>query len=182
MIPIKRSNYITGNSSDVSYALNRIVSFLETDGRTPLLICKSRNSNTSKTSLTYLLDNKIEFDNFLEFKMILENRSNLFRVDLLIFDFWGLSVSTIIEYRSIIDKLNIDYIIVAKEYHYKMSDDVGDYHIKHEIKENKNFQSGYSPQKYYITDNISGWTSELSDLSKSWIRDKKIDQIFKDKE
>jgi hypothetical protein len=101
----------------------------------------------------------------------------LFRVDLLIFDFWGLSVSTIIEYREIIDKLNIDYIIVAKEYHYKMSDDVGDYHVKHEIKNN------HIENNYYITDKISGWTSDLTELSKSWIRDKKIDQIFnKDKE
>lgn len=171
MIPIKKSNYITGNPSDVSYAMSRIITFLETDGRNPLLICKPRNSNSSKTSLIYFLDNKIEFNNFNEFKMILENRSNLFRVDLLIFDFWSLSVSSIMEYREIIDKLNIDYIIVAKEYHYKMSDDVGDYHVKHEIKNNRE-------NNYYITDKISGWTSDLTELSKSWIRDKKIEQIF----
>ena len=177
MIPIKKSNYITGNPSDVSYALSRIISFLETDGRNPLLICKPRSSNSAKTPLIYFLDNKIEFNNFNEFKMILENHSNLFRVDLLIFDFWSLSVSTIIEHREIIDKLNIDYIIVAKEYHYKMSDDVGDYHVKHEIKNN------HIENNYYITDKISGWTSDLTELSKSWIRDKKIDQIFnKDKE
>jgi hypothetical protein len=171
MIPIKKSNYITGNPSDVSYAMSHIISFLETDGRNPLLICKPRNSNSSKTSLIYLLDNKIEFESFSEFKMILENRSNLFRVDLLIFDFWSLNVSSIMEYREIIDKLNIDYIIVAKEYHYKMSDDVGDYHVKHEIKNNRE-------NNYYITDKISGWTSDLTELSKSWIRDKKIEQIF----
>lgn len=171
MIPIKKSNYITGNPSDVSYAMSRIITFLETDGRNPLLICKPRSSNSSKTSLIYFLDNKIEFNNFNEFKMILENRSNLFRVDLLIFDFWSLSVSSIMEYREIIDKLNIDYIIVAKEYHYKMSDDVGDYHVKHEIKNNRE-------NNYYITDKISGWTSDLTELSKSWIRDKKIEQIF----
>ena len=64
MIPIKKSNYITGNPSDVSYALSRIVTFLETDGRNPLLICKPRSSNSAKTQLIYFLDNKIEFDNF----------------------------------------------------------------------------------------------------------------------
>lgn len=169
MIQIKKSNYITGDPSDVSYALSHIISFLETDGRTSLLICKPKKS--AKTQLLYFLDNKIEFNNFNEFKMILENRSNLFRVDLLIFDFWSLSVSSIMEYREIIDKLNIDYIIVAKEYHYKMSDDVGDYHVKHEIKNNRE-------NNYYITDKISGWTSDLTELSKSWIRDKKIEQIF----
>lgn len=175
MIQIKKSNYITGDPSDVSYALSHIISFLETDGRTSLLICKPKKS--AKTQLLYFLDNKIEFNNFNEFKIILENPSNLFRVDLLIFDFWGISVSTIIEYREIIDRLNIDYIIVAKEYHYKMSSDVGDYHVKREIKKNNR------ENDYCITDKISGWTSDLTELSKSWIRDKKIDQIFnKDKE
>ena len=95
MIQIKKSNYITGDPSDVSYALSHIISFLETDGRTSLLICKPKKS--AKTQLLYFLDNKIEFNNFNEFKIILENPSNLFRVDLLIFDFWGISVSTIIE-------------------------------------------------------------------------------------
>ena len=68
--------------------------------------------------------------------------------------------------------INIDYIIVAKEYHYKMSSDVCDYHVKREIKKNNR------ENDYCITDKISGWTSDLTELSKSWIRDKKIDQIF----
>ena len=41
MIPIKKSNYITGNPSDVSYALSRIISFLETDGRNGLKIIEA---------------------------------------------------------------------------------------------------------------------------------------------
>ena len=32
--------------------------------------------------------------------------------------------------------------------------------------------------EYLITDKISGWSSNLSGLTKSYIRDKKIDQLF----
>ena len=105
------------------------------------------------------------------FEELLFNKGKLFRVDLLVFDFWHLNVSSIIEYKSLIDKLDIDYIILAKEYHYKSSDDVNDYHVKIESREL--YHSEYS-----ITDKISGWTSNLENLSKSYIRNKKIDDIF----
>ena len=171
MIEIKRCNYITGNPSNVSYAVKKIVDFLDMEGRNPVLFCKPRNSNSAATNLKYLIDPKIEFDNIDEFTEALNNKGNLFRVDLLIFDFWHLNVSSIIEYRQIIDKLNIDYIILAKEYHYKSSEDVNDYHVK--IESTEKFHNEYS-----ITDKISGWTSNLENLSKSYIRNKKIDDIF----
>ncbi len=117
------------------------------------------------------MDPKIEFHNLNHFEELLSNKGKLFRVDLLVFDFWHLNVSSIIEYKSFIDKLNIDYIILAKEYHYKSSDDVNDFHIKIESKE-------LHINEYLITDKISGWSSNLSGLTKSYIRDKKIDQLF----
>ena len=117
------------------------------------------------------MEPKVEFDNLTHFEELLSNKGNLFRVDLLVFDFWHLNVSSIIEYKSYIDKLNIDYIILAKEFHYKSSDDVNDFHIKVESKESY-------VTEYSITDKISGWSSSLSGLTKSYIRDKKIDQLF----
>ena len=117
------------------------------------------------------MEPKINFNNIEDFTVVLNNKGNLFRVDLLVFDFWHLSVSSIIEYKQVIDKLNIDYIILAKEYHYKSSEDVNDYHVKIESREL--YHSEYS-----ITDKISGWTSNLENLSKSYIRNKKIDDIF----
>ena len=171
MIQIKRCNYITGNPSDVSYAVKKVVDFLEMEGRNSVLFCKPRSSNSSTTSLRYIMEPKIEFNNIEDFTNLLNNKGNLFRVDLLIFDFWHLSVSSIIEYKQIIDKLNLDYIILAKEYHYKSSDDVNDYHVK--IESRVDYHSEYS-----ITDKISGWTSSLDNLSKSYIRNKKIDDIF----
>jgi hypothetical protein len=171
MIEIKRCNYITGNPSDVSYAVKKIVDFLDMEGRNPVLFCKPRNSNSVATNLKYLIDPKIEFNSLDELTELLNDKGNLFRVDLLVFDFWHLNVSSIIEYKQIIDKLNIDYIILAKEYHYKSSEDVNDYHVK--IESTENYHS-----EYLITDKISGWSSNLQNLSKSYIRNKKIDDIF----
>ena len=171
MIQVKRCNYITGNPSDVSYAVKKIVDFLEMEGRNPVLFCKPRSSNSAATTLKYLMEPKVEFDNLTHFEELLSNKGNLFRVDLLVFDFWHLNVSSIIEYKSYIDKLNIDYIILAKEFHYKSSDDVNDFHIKIESRE-------LHINEYLITDKISGWSSNLSGLTKSYIRDKKIDQLF----
>ena len=170
MIQVKRCNYITGNPSDVSYAVNRIVNFLEMEGRNPVLFCKPKKSSSGST-IKYLMDPKIEFDNLNHFEELLSDKGKLFRVDLLVFDFWHLNVSSIIEYKSLIDKLNIDYIILAKEYHYKSSDDVNDFHIKIESRE-------LHVNEYLITDKISGWSSSLSGLTKSYIRDKKIGQLF----
>lgn len=171
MIQVKRCNYITGNPSDVSYAVKKIVDFLEMEGRNPVLFCKPRSSNSTATTLKYLMEPKIEFNNLTQFEELLSDKGSLFRVDLLVFDFWHLNVSSIIEYKSYIDKLNIDYIILAKEYHYKSSDDVNDFHIKIESRE-------LHINEYLITDKISGWSSNLSGLTKSYIRDKKIDQLF----
>ncbi len=170
MIQVKRCNYITGNPSDVSFAVNKIVNFLEMEGRNSVLFCKPKKSSSGST-IKYLMDPKIEFNNLNHFEELLSNKGKLFRVDLLVFDFWHLNVSSIIEYKSFIDKLNIDYIILAKEYHYKSSDDVNDFHIKIESKE-------LHINEYLITDKISGWSSNLSGLTKSYIRDKKIDQLF----
>jgi len=171
MIEIKRCNYITGNPSDVSYAVKKIVDFLDMEGRNPVLFCKPRSSNSTATTLKYLMDPKVEFNNIEEFIQVLNNKGNLFRVDLLVFDFWHLNVSSIIEYKQIIDKLNIDYIILAKEYHYKSSEDINDYHVKVESRDSYH-------SEYLITDKISGWSSNLENLSKSYIRNKKIDDIF----
>lgn len=170
MIPIKKFNYITGDASSITYGVNRIVDFLELEGRNVLLIC--REKNYSSTGINYLVNNKKEFTDTQSFRDIIEDKGNLFRVDLIVLDFWNLSVSTIIEYLKILENLSVEFIILAKEYHYKSSDDVCDYHISQE--------SGMRlhSNEFIITDKISGWSSNLSELKKSYIRDKKIEEIF----
>ena len=102
MIQVKRCNYITGNPSDVSFAVNKIVNFLEMEGRNSVLFCKPKRSSSGST-IKYLMDPKIEFHNLNHFEELLSNKGKLFRVDLLVFDFWHLNVSSIIEYKSFID-------------------------------------------------------------------------------
>ncbi len=170
MIEIKRCNYITGDNNSVSYGVSRIVDFLETSGRNPLLLYNDSN-------LKYFINgSKIKFDNFPEFQNILDNRSNLFRVDLLIIDLWYLKrLDQVINYKKLIDKLNIDYFIISESFHYKTSDDVRIY----ELSKMPDDEVGFKHQpNYKITEKIVGWSSNLNDLAISWKRDKKIDDII----
>ena len=78
MIEIKRCNYITGNPSDVSYAVKKIVDFLDMEGRNPVLFCKPRSSNSTATTLKYLMEPKINFNNIEDFTEVLNNKGNFF--------------------------------------------------------------------------------------------------------
>lgn len=172
MISLKKCNFITGDIQSVSFAVTKIVDFLEIDGRNILLFCKSKHSNTKNTSLNYLINNTKEFNDLNQLKDLLNNSSVVFRCDLIIFDLWHLPLNSVLEYQTVIDKIGIDYIIVTREYHYKSSDDVNDYHISYDSPKNQNRSD------FWITDKISGWTSNLDDLKISYIRDKKINQVF----
>lgn len=172
MIQLKRCNYITGEPNDLGFAVSDIIKFLENDGRTPLLFCPDPLSGGNHgTSIKHFLDNQFIFENIEKFKQIILNKSNLFRVDLLIFDFYHLKPSALTEYKKIIDTLDIDHLIIAKEFHYKTTDDVNDFHVRKEYKD-------LHKSEIHITDKINNWTSTLKSLSISYIRDKKIDNIF----
>jgi len=180
MIIIKRCNYITGDISDIGSGVSQIVKFLELSGRNYLLISNGKPKTSIKTTSLYTyLHNQYTYNDITEFKDILNDSSNLFRVDLLVFDFWNLSRTSILEYKREIDNLQIDYIIVAKEYHYKSTDDVTDYHIRRELKSDWiNSSPTDFKSEIIVTDNINKWSSNLYDLIKSYIRDKKIDNLF----
>jgi hypothetical protein len=96
----------------------------------------------------------------------------------MIFDFWSLSKNEISKYKQIIDEFKINHIIVAKEYTYKKSDDVTDFHVKTEYKE---FVSSLIAHRseIWVTNKIDGWSATLDSLKTEYIRDKKIDDIFK---
>ena len=86
-------------------------------------------------------------------------------------DFWHLTPIEISIWKKEIDKLGLDHLIIAKEYHYKSTDDVTDYHLRREYKT-------VGKNELFITDNINKWTSTLESLIKSYRRDKKINDIF----
>lgn len=171
MIELKKCNYITGDSLSVSFGVNEIVKFLELSGSNIILVTRPKTYTT--TSLKYFISNKLEYTSYDSFKESLDNKSNLFRIDLIVVDLWHLNVGGIMEYKKILDKTDINYIILAKEYHYKESDDVTDYHIKKENKSTNSFDS-----EYIITNKINGWSSDLASLIKSYVRDKRIDGII----
>ena len=76
MIQIKRCNYITGGPSDVSYAVKKIIDFLEMEGRNTVLFCKPRSSNSAGTTLKYLIEPKIEFNNLDDFTKLINDKGN----------------------------------------------------------------------------------------------------------
>lgn len=172
MIEFKRCNYITGDRiSNVSSVVSKIIDFVEMDGKNTILF-HDNNSN-----LRHYLSNKRMFkglDNIIE---VISEKGVLFRADLIILDFWGYNTSGEIfdDVKKYLDTLDIDYLIIAKKYHYKNTDNICDYHITYESDDNYSFNNEY---KYIITDKITNWSSSLSDCKKSYIRDKKIGQIF----
>lgn len=174
MIDLKKYNYFTGNVSEVGNAVSQIVKFFDLAGSNYLLITPVKPSFSSKHKdlcLYHYLDNKIEFSNFDDFVEKINNKSNLFRVDLLVLDFWSISKHLLYNYIKELDKLNIQFIIVAKEYQYKTTDDVNDFHIRTEYKDLR-----YS--EVWIIDNQTKSSSTLDSLKLAYIRDKKIEHLF----
>lgn len=169
MIELKRCNYISGDKLSLNFGLSKIIDFFETCGRTPILIY-----NANLSSIKYYINSpKKEFLNFDDFRSLIDNRSNLFRVDLIVIDLWHLNkISDILLFKDEINKLNIDYIIISKKYHYKSTDDIRAYDLSR-IDDDKTFHS-----EYKIVDKITGWSSTLNNLAISYIRDKKIDDII----
>lgn len=181
MIDIKRCNFISGNILSISLGVKQIASFFDLAGKTTLSLIYDNeiiDSQYYKPPL-YSLDNKKTFKNFDEFKSIIENKSNLFRVDLLFIDLWNLKEKEFYEYKVEIDKLKIDYFIISNKYYYKSSDDVNDYHIDIHTKTSSNDPSEWK-SKVIITDKINNWKADLDDLIKSYIRNEKLDNLFGD--
>jgi hypothetical protein len=181
MIEIKRCNYITGDPHSVSYGLSKIIDFLDTSGRNIIFLSKPE---THKTILKHLMKiSRKEFKDRYEFESLL-NKSTLFRIDLIVVDLWHVTqVSSIMEYKEMLDKVGIDYIVVSNKYHYKEGDDICVYNIERQNTDIKTWNlssSNLKIDKFLITDKIGGWSSTIDDLIISYRRDKKIDDIFGD--
>lgn len=184
MITLKKCNYFTGDINHVSNAVSKIVKFLEVDGINSILFTPPKpigGNNASVTGLIHQLNPQIIWYDYSDFESKIKDKSNLFRVNLIVFDFWTLNRQLIVKYKELIDELNIKHIIVAKEYLYKNTDDVADFHVKTEYKDiSVNSNSGYidSRSETWLTNKIDGWKATLDSLKTEYIRDKKIDDII----
>ena len=175
MIELKKRNYITGTDKHaVSFGLSKIIDFFETAGWNPILITQPRNYSDNKTTASYILKiNQFNFKNFQEFSSIFDDESNLFRVDLIVVDLWNFSLTDILIYQKLLDRVGLTYIIVSDKYHYIEGDkntmiykiDKGEYNNKYEYD-------------LIVTEKINNWKSSIDDLIKTYRRDKKIDDLF----
>lgn len=184
MITLRKCNFFTGTANNVSNAVSKIVKFLELDGYNHLLITppNSSGSKDTNTGINRSLPGYLEFKSFDDLEELISDKGNLFRINLLIFDFWYSSKEEIRRYRYLIDKLNIKYIILAKEFEYKESEDVSDYHVevKYSDFSSTSVLSGSFKSDIFLSDEKNGWKSTLDALKTSYIRDKKIDSLFDD--
>lgn len=174
MVDLKKYNYFTGDKSSLAYGVSDVVKFLDLAGYNYVLFTPPKPTGSSKLNdicLYHHLDNKIEFDNISDFIEKITNKSNLFRVDLIVFDFWSLKKMNWNPYLKEIDNLTQKFIIVAKEFQYKTTDDVNDFHIRTEYKE-------LYKSDTWLTDRINNNTATIASLKKAYIRDKKIEHLF----
>lgn len=176
MVDLKKYNYFTGDKSAVATGVSDIVRFLDLAGHNYVLFTPPKTSQSDKSydlCLYHHLNNKIEFDNIEDFREKILNKSNLFRVDLIVFDFWSTKKLNWLPYLKEVESLNQKFIVVAQEFHYKTGDDVNDFHIRAEYKEQ--FKTDI-----WLTDKINKTSATIESLRKSYIRDKKIEHLFGD--
>lgn len=172
MVDLKKYNYFTGDVSSVARGVSDVVNFLDLAGYNYILFTPPRPSESNKIHdlcLYHHLSNKIEFDNIDDFKEKILNKSNLFRVDLIVFDFW--SKRNWSSYYDVIKDLPQNFIIVSKEFQYKSSDDVNDFLLQTEYKD-------LHKSDTWLTDRINGTTATIDSLKKAYIRDKKLEHLF----
>jgi hypothetical protein len=176
MIDFKKYNYINGDKSSVASGVHKIVNFMELEGYSTLLLTTPRTNGLDKkidnTSLKHLISNQISFECFEEFESICQESSNFFRLDILVCDFWHLDNSEIYRYKKLLSELKVKWIfIVAKEHHYKSTDDVTDIELVYEYK-------GFDKSTLHIKERISNLESTFDNLKKSYIRDVKINKLL----
>ncbi len=197
MIDLKKYNYFTGDPKSIVFAVNHIVKFLEMDNYNPLLI-----SSSDSTGLCHLIKGNYNFDSYDEFREIVTNKSKLFRVNLLIFDFYYFRGFG--EYRKLIEDLNITSIIIlpytlkgasidelfnskiisnADVNYYEVSSNLntnfGGFNVS-QLKQTIKESSFANLDNYTLTDKINNTSASLQAYKTSYIRDKKIDNIFGD--
>ncbi len=168
MIFLKKYNFFTGTPNHISSVLLEVVNFLEVDNYNYVLFTPNKEKSCG---LIYGLHSCILFNNFEEFEELVNDKSNLFRVNLIVIDLYQYKSHQVTNFLKVIEKLDYKFIIIAKEYHYKSTDDVNDFLLRNEYKELHKHDT-------WITDKISGQSSTIDSLRKAYIRDKKIEHLF----
>lgn len=155
MFGIKKINIITArNLSTLNMGVTKMLNFLDLIGYNIYFITKPK-VDTNNSGLYHLLNfGRGEFKNIKEFERITTDKSELFRVNLIVVDLWDENIDNINEYKRMLNATNIDYIILTNTFHYIESDSNtsvsmleaesnGDYSILDMINDDKRLFSSY---------------------------------------
>jgi len=182
MIRLSRTNYFTGEANSVAGAVSKIVQFLEVEGTNPIFFTPEQSSISKKVQSigkSCMIVPRIEFKGIIDFEEKIGDAGLMFRASLIVLDFWHLDRSKIEEYKKIVASTGLDCVIMAKEYIYNEGEDVSDFHVvvKYEDRISGSTLVGFKSHTT-IHNKIDGWKSNLEDLKKTYIRDKKIDGLL----
>jgi len=184
MIKLSKVNYFTGEAASVASAVSKIVQFLEVEGTNPIFFTPEQAGLGRKTQTigkSCMIVPRIEFKGIIDFEEKIGDSGLMFRASLIVLDFWHLDRSGIEEYKKIAMSKGLDCIIMAKEYIYNEGEDVSDFHVVVKYEEGGSSLLGFK-SRTTIHNKIDGWKSNLDDLKKTYIRDKKIGGILGDDE
>jgi hypothetical protein len=171
-VELKKCNYIISKyQNSANYALLELIELWDLLGRNIKYLYPSNDSHIGMFNCS-----KIEFESFSDFKKIISENSNFFRIDLIIINLWKFNLNSVSVYKEILDEMGIDYIIICSSCYYKETDDINLFDITKEntgIKNIKNLR-----YNYIITEKQNGCSYSIDDLYKLHIRNKKIDDII----
>ncbi len=166
MLDIKKNNIFSGSSIPIS----KVIDLNELIGLNQIFFYKE-NSNLHHS----IKIKKVKFKDRVEDKIL----ENIFKIDIIIIEDNGLY--SLHHIRKI---TSLPVIIIQKDYkilsNFTKFDKI--YEFKKEDYERNTLSKStiqYLEEKYIINEINSGWSSNLSSIKQQWIRDKKIDNIFK---
>lgn len=168
MIDLKKENYIYGDSESLSYGVPQILNFFDSIGKNMLFLYKKSNKNNLRYFVNF---NKIEFTDYDSFLNILEDKGNLFRVNLVVLDLFNqTSTFDVNNYIKILKENNIDFIVITKK----------EFSIFNNLNSsiNKLRRSHLNQEEVVITNIKKDETYFLKDYKKSYIRNIKIEQLL----
>lgn len=168
MIDFKKENYIYGDSESLSYGVHQILDFFDLIGKNILFLYKKSYNNNLRYFVNF---NKIEFTDYDSFLNVLEDKGNLFRVNLVVLDIFNqINTFDVNNYIKILKENNIDFIVITKK--------------EFPIFNNSNSsitklrRSHLNQNEVVITNIKKDETYLLKDYKKSYIRNIKIEQLL----
>lgn len=181
MIDLKKINYFSGEESAVSKAVHKICQMHELCGRNVVLFY---NDHSSTFALQYQMQPAHEFSTFERITSMLDDKSLLFRVDLVVIYAYGLSAEMVDRIVRHIKDFEVDFIVAAESYRVvNNSADVAEYTAHSNLIQGKTKNiSGMSLpiKETRIKSKTDGWSATIDELKASFVRDRRLDDLLGD--